>query len=158
MSSKQLSHRRQTVAVKQALRGLNNQLSLFTHRVAGRVRLKDIDLDCLDLIGRHGPLSPSAIARRAGLHPATVTGILDRLEQGGWITRERKPDATDRRAVTVEPLPGRNAELFGLFAGMNAAMDEICANYTATELELIAGFLRRTTNAGHDATDALASY
>lgn len=158
MVYKQSSHRRQATAVKQALRSLNNQLSLFTHRVAGRVRLKDIDLDCLDLIGRHGPLSPSAIARRAGLHPATVTGILDRLEQGGWITRERKPDATDRRAVAVEALRNRNAELFGLFAGMNAAMDEICANYTATELELIADFLRRTTNAGLDATDALASY
>ncbi|GAB3483680.1 MarR family transcriptional regulator [Amycolatopsis cihanbeyliensis] len=158
MNYKQPSHRRQATAVKQALRGLNNQLSLFTHRVAGRVRLKDIDLDCLDLIGRHGPLGPSAIAGRAGLHPATVTGILDRLEQGGWITRERKPDATDRRAVTVEVLRNRNAELFGLFAGMNAAMDEVCANYTATELELIAGFLRRTTNAGHEATDALASH
>lgn len=155
MSYKQSSHRRQTTAVKQALRDLNNQLSLFTHRVADRVHLKDIDLDCLDLIGRHGPLSPSAIARRAGLHPATVTGILDRLEQGEWITREREPDATDRRAVAVKALRNRNGELFGLFAGMNAAMDQLCANYTATELELITDFLRRTTNAGEDATDAL---
>jgi MarR family len=40
---------------------------------------------CLDLITRHGPLSPSAPARRAGLHPATMTGILDRLERGGWV-------------------------------------------------------------------------
>lgn len=157
MSLMRSSRRRHTVAVKQALRELNNQLSLFTHRVAGRVRLKDVDLDCLDLVGRHGPLSPSAIARRAGLHPATVTGILDRLERDGWITRERDPSATDRRAVAVKALRDRNAELFALFAGMNAAMDEICADYTDTELELIADFLHRTTNAGQAATDSLAS-
>jgi DNA-binding MarR family transcriptional regulator len=34
-------------------------------------------------------LSPSVLARRAGLHPATMTGILDRLERGRWITRDR---------------------------------------------------------------------
>jgi hypothetical protein len=35
-------------------------------------------------------------------------------------------------------------------------MDQICAGYTDTELELLAGFLRRTAGAGRAATDALA--
>jgi hypothetical protein len=39
---------------------------------------------------------------------------------------------------------------------MNASMDQICAGYTDTELELLAGFLRRTAGAGQAATDALA--
>ena len=154
MSSK-LSRRRQTVVVKGALRELANQLSLFTHRVAKRVELNDLDLDCLDLIGRHGPLSPSDIARRAGLHPATVTGILDRLERGGWIARRR--DGQDRRAVAVMALRTRNRELLGLFAGMNAAMDEICADYSADELELIAQFLRRTAEAGRESAGELGN-
>jgi DNA-binding MarR family transcriptional regulator len=98
---------------------------------------------------------PSALARRAGLHPATMTGILDRLERGGWVARERDPD--DRRAVVVRVLRDRAAELFGLYAGMNTAMDQICAGYSDTELELLADFLRRTTNAGRDATDELAA-
>ena len=45
----------------------------------------------LELINRLGPLSPSALAKEAGLHPATLTGILDRLERGGWLHRERDP-------------------------------------------------------------------
>jgi DNA-binding MarR family transcriptional regulator len=146
--------RRLATEIKEALRELSIQLSLLNHRVGAHVDLRDVDLDCLDLINRHGPLNPSALARRAGLHPATMTGILDRLERGGWITRERDP--TDRRAVAVRALRDRNAALFRLYSGMNIAMDQICAEYRETELELLADFLRRTTNAGRTATDELA--
>ena len=152
-----ISKRRSTVAVKDSLRELRNQLSLLNHQIVGRLDLKDTDLDCLELIARHGPLSPSALARRAGLHPATVTGILDRLQRGGWIVRERDPLASDRRAIAVRAVPGRNAELFRLYAGMNSAMDRICDDYTEAELELLAGFLRRATAAGQVATDELTT-
>jgi DNA-binding MarR family transcriptional regulator len=146
--------RRLTTGIKESLRELSNQLSLLNHHVGARVDLKDADLDCLDLINRHGPLSPSALARRAGLHPATMTGILDRLQRGGWIVRE--PDPADRRAVAVRALRDRNAELFRQYSGMNASMDEICAGYTDAELELLRDFLRRTTSAGRHAADELA--
>jgi DNA-binding MarR family transcriptional regulator len=146
--------RRLTTAIKESLRELAIQLSLLNHHVSAHLALNDVDLDCLDLINRHGPLSPSALARLAGLHPATITGILDRLERGGWVTRDRDP--SDRRAVAIRALRGRNAELIGLYAGMNASMDEICAGYTGAELELLAGFLRRTAAAGQAATDELA--
>jgi DNA-binding MarR family transcriptional regulator len=151
------SRRRLTTAVKESLRELSNQLSLLNHNVSGQVEIRGIDLDCLDIVTRHGPLSPTALARRAGIHPATVTGILDRLQRGGWVTRERDPDAADRRAVTVRALPDRAAELFRLYGGMNGRVDDICADYTAAELDLIAGFIRRTTEAGHHAVEQLVT-
>jgi DNA-binding MarR family transcriptional regulator len=144
-----------SAAIKDSLRELSNQLSLLNHHVGAHVDLKDVDLDCLDLIARHGPLSPSALARRAGLHPATMTGILDRLERGGWVARDRDP--ADRRAVVVRVLPDRGGELFRLYSGMNGSMDEICAGYRESDLELIADFLRRTADAGRAATDELAA-
>lgn len=147
--------RRLTTAVKESLRDLRVQLALLNHRVGARVDLKDVDLDCLDLVNRHGPLSPSALAQQAGLHPATMTGILDRLERGGWVVRER--DRADRRAVVVRPLRERNGELLRQYAGMNNLMDDICAGYDEAELELLAGFLRRVADAGRDATDDLAA-
>jgi DNA-binding MarR family transcriptional regulator len=146
--------RRSITAIKESLREVRSQLSLLNHRVGERLELKDVDLDCLELINRHGPLSPSALARRAGLHPATMTGILDRLERGGWVARERDPD--DRRAVVVRTRRERGAELFRLYSGMNTSMDELCAGYSDAELALIADFLRRTTDAGRVATDRLA--
>src|SRR5690349_10852452 len=105
-------HGRVTAAIKQTLRDLRIQLSLLNHHVGTHFNLKDVDLDCLDLIGRHGPLSPSALARLAGLHPATMTGILDRLERGCWVARDRDP--SDRRAVTVRVMKIRIAELMRL--------------------------------------------
>jgi DNA-binding MarR family transcriptional regulator len=146
--------RRLDRAIKESLREMSVQLSLLNHHVGGHLDLKGTDLECLDLIAANGPLSPSALARRAGLHPATVTGILDRLERGGWITRER--DSSDRRGVTVRALRGRNAEVFRLYSGMNAAMDRICAAYGDDDLELLADFLRRTADAGRAAAKELA--
>ncbi|MGK8508120.1 MarR family transcriptional regulator [Nocardia asiatica] len=154
--SAERQHRRLSTAVKDALRELNGQLAVLNRRFGGKVELRDADWTCLDLINRHGPLTPSALARRAALHPATLTGILDRLERGGWIARERDPAAGDRRAVTIVPLRERNQELYGLFAGMNGRMDDLCAGYSDAELELIAEFLRRVAAAGHESAEELA--
>jgi DNA-binding MarR family transcriptional regulator len=142
--------------VKEALRDLGGQLSLLNHSVGARLDLKATDLECLDVITRSGPLSPSALARRAGLHPATMTGILDRLERGGWVERSR--DTSDRRGVVVQAARGRGAEILRLYlvdSGMNSAMDSICADYDDAELELLAGFLRRTAEAGRAAAERL---
>ncbi|MHA6761244.1 MarR family transcriptional regulator [Streptacidiphilus sp. PAMC 29251] len=148
-------HRRLQTSVRESLRELSVQLSLLNNQVGARLKLKEVDVDCLDLISRHGPLSPSALARRAGLHPATMTGILDRLERGGWIARDRDP--ADRRAVLVRALRDRSAELFQLYAGMTGSMEAICDDYSDAELTLLADFLRRTVDAGRQATDELAA-
>ncbi|WP_245677025.1 MarR family transcriptional regulator [Nocardia acidivorans] len=148
--------RQRMTAVKEAVRDLNIQLALLNRRFGGRVELRDIDWTCLDLINRHGPLAPTALARRAGLHPATLTGILDRLQKAGWIVRERDPESTDRRAITVRAVRERNSELFAVLAGMNTRMDEVCARYSDAELEVIADFLRRTGTAGQESAEELS--
>jgi DNA-binding MarR family transcriptional regulator len=152
-SDDQRARRRAATSLKAAMRELNVQMSLYNRRVGARAELRDIELDCLDLIVRHGPISPTALARRAGLHPATLTGILDRLEKGGWIRRERDPD--DRRAVMLHDTKTRSAELFGHFAGMNSRLDGITEDYDVAQLDVIGDFLRRATEAGEAATDEL---
>jgi DNA-binding MarR family transcriptional regulator len=149
---------RLTRGIKESLRDLGAQLSLLNHGVGTRLDLKATDLECLDLITRHGPLSPSALARVAGLHPATITGILDRLERGGWIDRGRDP--SDRRGVLIRAARGRGAEILRLYlvdSGMNTAMDEICARYDDEELQLLVAFLSRTADAARAAAGTLAA-
>jgi DNA-binding MarR family transcriptional regulator len=146
--------RRLTGTIRESLRDLSIQLALLNHQVGGHIELKGTDLECLDLIARCGPLSPSALAQRSGLHPATITGILDRLERGGWITRDRDP--SDRRAVVIRALRSRGAEILSLYAGMNASLDQICASYSDHELEAIGDFLRKTAEAGRNAVGKLA--
>jgi DNA-binding MarR family transcriptional regulator len=146
--------RRVTTGIKRGLRDLSNQISLLNNQVSTRVALKKVDLDCLDLIAQHGPLTPSAIARRSGLHPATLTGVLDRLATDGWIARERDP--ADRRAVVVRAIPERSTELFAIYSGMDGSLDDILAGYDQAQLELIAEFLDRATGAGRAAAEKLA--
>jgi DNA-binding MarR family transcriptional regulator len=148
------ARRRVANEVLGVLRELNSHLGVLNRRVGARVAVRDSDLACLDLIARYGPIGPSALAKRAGTHPATMTGMLDRLESGGWIVRERDPD--DRRAVVVRVLPDRGSEIFGLYGGMRGAIEEICADYDTEQLRLIAGFLARLADAGARSAEKLA--
>jgi DNA-binding MarR family transcriptional regulator len=87
-----------------------------------------------------------------------LTGILDRLERGGWIERGRDP--ADRRGVVVQAARGRGAEILRLYlvdSGMNTAMDQICAAYDDNDLQLLAGFLRQAADAARTAAEKLTT-
>jgi len=150
--------RRLSRAIKESLRDVGAQLSRLNQGVGGRMNIRPSDLACLDYISREGPLSPTSLARLTGQHPATLTGILDRLERGGWIARERDPG--DRRGVVVRAERGRGAEILRLYlvdSGMNTALDEILASYDEAALGVIAGFLRLTAEAGQAAAARLSA-
>jgi len=152
----QRRRRRTSNEIKDTMRSVSSELALLNRQVGDHLDLREGDFACLDLIGRLGPIGPSALARRAGLHPATMTGVLDRLERAGWVVRERDPAATDRRAVTVRASRERNSEVFKLYAGMSGSMDDILAGYAPEELDVIADFLHRVAEAGRTETDRLA--
>ena len=145
------TRRRLSSELKRTFRDVNNQIALLAHHVSAGADLRDIDLDCLDFLAQNGPTAPSALARRVAVPPATMTGVIDRLEKGGWITRRR--DETDRRAVLVSVRQDAIGEVFRHFDGMNAQMDRVLAEYSPDELALIAGFLTRTADAARRAVD-----
>jgi DNA-binding MarR family transcriptional regulator len=145
--------RRRIADAKQSLRELRIELAVLNHRVGSRVEIKDVDFDCLDVITQHGPISPSALARRVGVHLATMTGILDRLERNGWITRDRVE--SDRRAVLIRGVPERQRDIFRLFEGMNSSLDKILESYSDEEINVVLDFLRRCGEAGLSAADQL---
>ena len=147
--------RRSVAEAKSNLRNLRIELAMLNHRVGGRAALKDVDLDCLDVLVRHGSMSPTELSRRTGIHAATMTGILTRLERDGWIVRERAPE--DRRAVVLAPVPDRVREIFGHYGGMDSALDDILGSYTDTDLAVIVDFLDRAAAAGRKATEDLES-
>ena len=140
--------------VREALRDARVQLSVLNHHVGAGVGVRETDFDCLDLVSIHGPISPSTLAKLAGVRPATMTGVLDRLERDGWIARDR--DTADRRAVLIRVRPERNAEVLALYSDMNTALDRICADYDDAQLDAIAAFLRRVQDAGVAATTTLS--
>lgn len=145
---------RLTARIKDGLLDLSIQLALLSHQVGAQLDLRDADLECLDLVGRYGPIGPTALARRAGMHPATLTGVLDRLERGGWVVRT--PNPTDRRSILVKVVQEKEAEVAFMFSGLDLAMDEVCSQYDDADLMVIVDFLMRTSKASRVATDDLA--
>jgi DNA-binding MarR family transcriptional regulator len=57
----------------------------------------------LGILRDHGPMSPSALSERLIVTRATVTGVLDSVEQRGFVRRSANP--ADRRSLVVEITP-----------------------------------------------------
>jgi DNA-binding MarR family transcriptional regulator len=54
----------------------------------------------LVVLSTSGPMRMGDLAERIGIHPSTLTRTVERLRQGGWITRAEVPD--NRREVKVD--------------------------------------------------------
>src|SRR3974390_3278726 len=54
----------------------------------------------IKLVAGNAPIKVSDLARHMYLHPATVVGILDRLESKGLVQRTRSTE--DRRVVEID--------------------------------------------------------
>ena len=142
-------------AIRGSVRELAVQLPLLNHQVGRRLGIRSVDFDCLNVIQQQGPFGAAALSRLTGLHPATMTGVLDRLQAAGWIAREADP--TDRRAVAIRALPDRLPSVLALFAGMSRSMNRILATYGDAELEVLASFVQQTAAAARGAATELST-
>jgi MarR family transcriptional regulator for hemolysin len=78
-------------------------------------------------------LTQSEIAARIGIEEPTLAGILDRLEQDGWITR--KSHAADRRRKTVHLQRRSAAVLDRIFSTAQELRHELIADIPKRDLE-----------------------
>jgi len=82
------------------LRRISRAVELYSKALVREYGLTGPQLTILTTIRRSGSLSVSDLARRISLSQATVTSILDRLEQQGFVVRSRGKD--DKRLVYIE--------------------------------------------------------
>ncbi len=74
-------------------------LGLYLERQTGALELTQAEAHVLARLGRGGSTSPTELHRLFGHKRSTLTGILDRLEARGYLTREL--NAGDRRSLIV---------------------------------------------------------
>ena len=84
-------------------------------------------------------LTQSEIAARIGIEEPTLAGILDRLEQDGWITR--KSHTGDRRRKTVHLQRRSAAMLDRIFSTAQELRHELLADIPKQDLETCLGVL-----------------
>jgi DNA-binding MarR family transcriptional regulator len=94
-----------------ALRRIIRAIDLHSKMLVQRYGLTGPQLVVLKELAETSPRTVSELARAVNLSQATVTGILDRLERKGMISRRRSTE--DKRKVLVEPTAGAVAALAG---------------------------------------------
>jgi DNA-binding MarR family transcriptional regulator len=85
--------------ILRSLRRIIRCVDLYSRQLSISNQITTPQLVCLLTVVEKGPLTATAISREVHLSPSTVVGILDRLEEKGWVARVR--DSEDRRVVQV---------------------------------------------------------
>ncbi|MFF4196066.1 MarR family winged helix-turn-helix transcriptional regulator [Nonomuraea sp. NPDC001831] len=137
----------------EAGRESSNAAVMYHSAMGERLGLGMTEEKTLDLLQRLGPLTAGELSQHTGLAPASVSGLIDRLE-AKWLVR-RVRDTKDRRRVIVEINWERLAGFGELFEPFVAAMSGLYDRYTDDELALIVDFLRRSTALQREATASL---
>ncbi|NUP80787.1 MAG: MarR family transcriptional regulator [Nonomuraea sp.] len=139
----------------EAGRDSSNAAVMYHSAMGERLGLGMTEEKTLDLLQRLGPLTAGELSQHTGLAPASVSGLIDRLE-AKWLVR-RVRDTKDRRRVIVEINWERLAGFGELFEPFVAAMSGLYERYTDEELALIVDFLNRSTALQREATTELRS-
>src|SRR5262249_7552650 len=108
------------------------------------------DHKCADLLWTRGPMTAGELAELTGLTTGAITGVIDRLERGGFVRREDDPN--DRRRVVVRAVPKRLREIGRLFEDLAARSTELGGRYTDAELAVVLDFMSRSRESLHAAT------
>jgi DNA-binding MarR family transcriptional regulator len=116
---------------------------LFNYEVAEQTGMNARDSQVLGLVQMHGPLTAGQVAAMASLPSGTVTGVLDRLEELGFVRRDRDP--RDRRKVIVTVDDAKVwRELGHHYVGQSERLRALLEGYDAERLQVVADFLRDT--------------
>jgi DNA-binding MarR family transcriptional regulator len=90
----------ETLAFMQLLWALTHGLESASKRMHAELGVTGPQRLVLRVVGHHGRISAGALARVLCIHPSSLTGMLQRLEQAELIRRESDP--LDRRRALIE--------------------------------------------------------
>jgi DNA-binding MarR family transcriptional regulator len=122
-----------------AIRKTGSLMQVMSQAAADIIGVNATDLNCLNILSFSGSLTAGELAKATGLTTASITGVIDRLESAGFVTRERDPN--DRRRVVVSlVLEKAVGEVAPVFAPMVADWQELARGYSDDELQLIVNF------------------
>ncbi|HTP42304.1 MAG TPA: MarR family transcriptional regulator [Nitrospiria bacterium] len=85
--------------IMQSLRRIFKAIQLYSEQVLKEYGVTGPQLWALRVIYREGRLSMGELSGRMYLHISTVSGVVDRLEEKGYVERARAP--SDRRVVKI---------------------------------------------------------
>jgi DNA-binding MarR family transcriptional regulator len=130
-------------------REMSTETIMFHQAVADTLGLHITDHKCLDLIRYYGAMPAGRLGELTGLTTGAVTGVIDRLEQAGYVRRTN--DSKDRRRTIVEPTRNKKLEgkLGAIFSPLHERMRNLLSSYSDSELSFLLDVLTKTLEQTH---------
>jgi DNA-binding MarR family transcriptional regulator len=131
-------------AIIEKRRETSTKTIMFHQAVADTLGLHITDHKCLDLIRQYGAMPAGRLAKLTGLTTAAVTGIIDRLEEAGYVRRTSDPK--DRRRTVVEPTGNKKLErkIEAIFTPLHEKMRKHLSSYSDSELAFLLDVLTKS--------------
>ncbi|HEX5858019.1 MAG TPA: MarR family transcriptional regulator [Microbacterium sp.] len=128
---------------------------LFQDAVARVGGINSTDMQAVGLLMSEGPATPGELAERTGLTAGgAITAVIDRLERGGYVTRER--DVADRRRVIVTAVPETVlAEVGPIYGRVGARWADYLETLTDEQIDFANELFARAAEINREETDAL---
>jgi DNA-binding MarR family transcriptional regulator len=132
-------------------------MQLMGQAAADRIGINATDLNCLNLLSFSGQMTAGQLARATGLSTASITGVIDRLEEAGFVRRER--DAADRRKVVVRMDAERAvSDVASVFLPLVRSFQQLAERYSDEELRVIVEFYGQMEQVLRDHIGTLREY
>jgi len=103
----------------------------------------------LQCLGLEGDQPIAAIGQRLGLSPSTMTGLVDRLEEQGYV--KRRPHASDRRVTLLTLSPKGEGAFAREIDWYRSLVDEIFGSLGEDAKRVVLRALETLRSSNHEA-------
>jgi DNA-binding MarR family transcriptional regulator len=123
--------------VREKFTEMSTETILFHQALADMLGFHITDHRCMHFLHSYGAMPAGRLAELTGLTTAAVTGIIDRLEQAGYVRRTNDPK--DRRRTIVEPVRNKKLDrkLEMIFTPFHEKMYKLFSSYSDSELTFL---------------------
>lgn len=131
-------------AINDKFTEMSTETILFHQALADLLGLHITDHKCMHFLHSYGAMPAGRLAELTGLTTAAVTGIIDRLEEAGYVRRTNDPN--DRRRTIVEPIRNKKLErkMEMIFTPLHEKMRRLLSSYSDSELAFLLDILAKS--------------
>jgi DNA-binding MarR family transcriptional regulator len=144
-----------TIAAINALgRQFSDATILMHEAIARSVGLSGTDHKYLGILLQRGEMTAGELSQATGLTTGAITGVVDRLEKTGLVSRQFDP--RDRRKVLLVPDREKAGQLLGgVFTDLQSRVLQLLSQFDDQALQVIEKYLAAAIAMMHETTHHL---
>jgi DNA-binding MarR family transcriptional regulator len=143
-------------AIQSGLRVIVLGTERYRRLLAEQLGVSVTEIVVLGHLFNYGPMTPREIADWLGFSTGATTGVLDRAERAGLLTRRANP--ADRRSVVITLSANGKRALTWMYKRTNDYLSEALEGYSEDELDRLATVMRLVGESLQVATPELPTH